>query len=82
MLISTIIFGVILIILTLLSVQQFRKLIQSKKDYDELIKDLNSLQSKENEFKKIIETSQQLNERLNHQNDVLREEISASTSSL
>ena len=82
MLISTIIFGVILIILTLLSVQQFRKLIQSKKNYDELIKDLNSLQSKENEFKKIIETSQQLNERLNHQNDVLREEISASTSSL
>ena len=82
MLISTIIFGIILIILILLSVQQFRKLIQSKKDYDELIKDLNSLQSKENEFKKIIETSQQLNERLNHQNDVLREEISASTSSL
>lgn len=82
MLISTIIFGVILVILAIVSIRQFSKIIQSKKEYDELIKDLNELHSKEEEFTKIIATSQQLNERLNHQNDALREEISASTSSL
>lgn len=77
-----IVFSIILITLAILSILQVRKLIQSKKDYDELINAFNDLKLKKEDLTKIIEASQQLNKDLVCQRDVLQEKINISTSSL
>ena len=74
--------SIILLALGVLSIWQFRKFVQIKKDYNNLSINFQELQNKKEELVSNIEIAQQKNDQLHYQSDALRQKIKNSTISL